>query len=329
MRVARIKVEPECEEAVYHCMTRTVNGEKLFDDVSREVLRKMLWQTADYCGVEILTYAILSNHFHVLVRVPIKRMPSDAELLRRFRVMYPIPTPHKQERLEVIRRLLEANGAEADAWRQKQYKLMGDISHFMRFVKLRFSIWFNATHSRFGTLWSERFKSVLVEPQDHATQVVGMYIDLNCVRAKIAEDPKDYRFCGYGEAVAGSSAAQNGIRTILGTRAGWNDAHANYREAMFGTGVEAKEEKGVISPAAFEKVLMEGGRLPLPSILRSRIRYFTDGAVLGSRAFVETHLAQYQKRYRMRQRCSPSPLADVTDWCGLTTLRGLRTNPFC
>ncbi|MDR0353011.1 MAG: hypothetical protein LBI02_06590, partial [Opitutaceae bacterium] len=26
--------------------------------------------TADYCGLQILTYAILSNLFHVLVRVP-------------------------------------------------------------------------------------------------------------------------------------------------------------------------------------------------------------------------------------------------------------------
>ncbi|MBL9214307.1 MAG: transposase, partial [Opitutaceae bacterium] len=42
-------------------MSRTVNGEQLFDDVAKEVLRKQLWQVADYTGVEIITYAILSN----------------------------------------------------------------------------------------------------------------------------------------------------------------------------------------------------------------------------------------------------------------------------
>jgi REP element-mobilizing transposase RayT len=67
MRQARIKVEAEKSPAVYHCVTRTVNGEWLFDDVAKEVLRKQLWQVADYCGVQIVTYAILSNHFHVLV----------------------------------------------------------------------------------------------------------------------------------------------------------------------------------------------------------------------------------------------------------------------
>ena len=70
MRRARIKVPAADGEAVYHVMTRTVNGEFLIDDVGKEVLRKQLWQVADYCGVQILTYAILSNHFHVLLRVP-------------------------------------------------------------------------------------------------------------------------------------------------------------------------------------------------------------------------------------------------------------------
>ena len=33
--------------AVYHCVTRTVNGEIWWDDVAKEVLRKQLWQVAD------------------------------------------------------------------------------------------------------------------------------------------------------------------------------------------------------------------------------------------------------------------------------------------
>ena len=51
--------------AVYHCMTRIVNGKRLFKDRGKEMLPKMLWQVADFSGVEILTYRIMSNHFHV------------------------------------------------------------------------------------------------------------------------------------------------------------------------------------------------------------------------------------------------------------------------
>jgi len=68
MRTARIKVKAEAGEAVYHCMTKTVNGERLFNDTGKEILRRQLWLVAEFCGVQILTYAILSNHFHVLAR---------------------------------------------------------------------------------------------------------------------------------------------------------------------------------------------------------------------------------------------------------------------
>ena len=56
MREARIKVPVESGDAVYHCTTRVVNGERLLDETAREVLRKQLWQVAAFCGVQIHTY---------------------------------------------------------------------------------------------------------------------------------------------------------------------------------------------------------------------------------------------------------------------------------
>ena len=53
--------------AAYHAMSRTVGGAFLFEDREKEMLRKMIWQVADFCGVEVLTYCIMSNHFHVLM----------------------------------------------------------------------------------------------------------------------------------------------------------------------------------------------------------------------------------------------------------------------
>ena len=328
MRRARIKVKPEVEESVYHCMTRVVNGERVLDEVAREVLRAQLWQVADYCGVEILTYAVLSNHFHVLVKVPLRTMPADEELLRRYRVLYPKPTKYQTARLEVIAEQLKKNDAEGQAWRQRQVKLMGDVSTFMKLVKQRFSIWFNKSHRRYGTLWAERFKSVLIEPKNHAIETVALYIDLNCVRAGLATDPKDYRFCGYAEAVGGSAVARRGILGIFGSKLTWDDAQARYREALFGAGVTEDEDRAAITPEAFAEVLRQKGQLPLATVLRCRIRYFTDGAVLGSHAFVATHLADYRRRHGARQSTPPRPLSAITDWRGLTSLRGLRTNPF-
>ena len=163
MRQARIKVDAGEGAAVYHCMTRTVNGEALLDDLAKEVMRKQLWQIADYCGLEIITYTIMSNHFHVLVRVPQRTEISDTELVRRYRVLYPKPTKYQTARFEVIQAQLRSNDESAQGWRDRQLAMMGDLSPFMKLLKQRFSVWFNRSHQRYGTLWAERFKSVLVE----------------------------------------------------------------------------------------------------------------------------------------------------------------------
>ena len=327
MRHARIKVAAADGEAVYHCITRTVNGEYLIDDVGKEVLRKQLWQVADYCGVDVLTYALLTNHFHVLVRVPqVKEPPTDAELLRRYAVLYPKPTQYQTARLEVIKSQLNSNGPEAEAWRKQQLALMGDVSQFMKLLKQRFSVWYNKSHQRYGTLWAERFKSVLVEPQGRVIETMAAYIDLNCVRAGLAEDPKDYRFCGYGEAVGGNAKAREGLQAIRGT-SDWATAQCGYREVLFGTGAFQKSGQGAIPLEQFQQVLKAGGKLPLATVLRCRVRYFTDGAVLGTQAFVATHLAAYRLKTGRRKRTAPRPLPGVTDWGELATLRGLRRDP--
>lgn len=323
MRQARIKVDAGEGEAVYHCMTRTVNGERLLDDVAKEILRKQLWQVADYCGLQIVTYAILSNHFHVLIRVP-QRVPlADGEMLRRYGVLYPKPTKFQTVRLEVIKRQLAANGDEAIAWRRQQSALMGDVSSFMKLLKQRFSVWFNRTHQRYGTLWSERFKSVLVEPRGNATRTMAAYIDLNAVRAGLVLDPKDYRFCGYAEAVAGSEPAQRGLGS-LDESAGWSTVHPEYRQMLFGEGAAPRSKSLAITQQEFEKIVQQQGRLPLPTILRQRIRHFSDGAVLGSRAFVAERLRAYRLRTNRRVRTEPRSLPNVADWGDLATLRGLR-----
>jgi prevent-host-death family protein len=45
---------------------------------------------------------------------------------------------------------------------------------------------------------------------------MAAYIDLNAVRAGIVSDPKNYRWCGYGEAVAGKKKAREGLAAIFG-----------------------------------------------------------------------------------------------------------------
>lgn len=307
MRGRRIKASAEGGAAVYHCMSRTVNGERVFDRSAMEVLRKQIWQVAEFTGVEVLTYAILSNHFHVLVRVPERAVVSDGELLRRYAVLYPKPTVYQAARLEVIHKEFETNGPDAEAWRKRLLAMMGDVSVFMKLLKQRFSVWFNKSRHRFGPVWSDRFKSVLVEPKDRVIQIMAAYIDLNAVRAGLAADPKSYRFCGYGEAVGGGAGARQGIGAVIGG-GGWAAVQAEYRKVLFATGAGPRQTGGGIAIEEFRRVVKAGGKLPLATALRCRIRYFTDGAVLGSRAFVETQLKRYRTKEKSHPRTAPREL---------------------
>ena len=217
----RVVAEDLLFDPKLNAMSRVVGGQRLLGAREKEVFRKMLWQVADFSGVEVLTYCVMDNHFHVLVRVPERdRVISDGELLRRFRVLYPKPTKYQTASFKRFEAGLQTGSEEATAMRERLLKRMHDLSEFMKTLKQRFSIWYNRNHdNRLGTLWMERFKSVLVQGAGNPLQTMAAYIDLNPVRAGLVEDPKDYRWCGYAEAVAGARCAQLGLARIWSTHA--------------------------------------------------------------------------------------------------------------
>jgi len=326
MREHRIKYPG----AIYHCMTRAVGGERLFEKREKEVLRKMLWQVADFSGGEILTYCLMSNHFHVLIHFPEEDLLTDRELMRRYRVLYPKPNKYQAASAKVLERKLAAGGEEAAEIRETLLARMGDVSEYMKTLKQRFSIWFNQNHDRFGTLWAERFKSVLVEGSGFALQTMAAYIDLNPVRAGLVEDPKDYRFCGYAEAVAGAARSVQGLRRIWSGYAGPVDgaeALREHRMLLFGKGAAPDAGGRISREKALQVLEKEGGVLPKSAAMRCRIRYFTDGAILGSAEFVRGFSDLWQGK---RQRPLPKaghPLQGA-DWGDMAVIKRLKRGIF-
>lgn len=306
-------------------MTRCVNGEALFDDTAREFLRRQLWKVADFCGVKVVTYAIMQNHFHVLLLVPEKKPVSDRELLRRYQVLHPNTNPWLTARLDVIADWLTRNTQEGQSWREQQLALMNDLSSFMRLLKQRFSRWFNATHQRFGTLWADRFKSILIEPDHHTLLTIAAYIDLNAVRKGLVQDPKDNRFCGYSEALAGSKPARHGIMIVCPFDS-WAKSASTYRSILYSAGASPRADKCQIEHDAFFHVMTQNGQLSLAEILRHRWIHFTEGKVLGSQAFVAEQKARLARTnilaHLPRSMPRPTPADSLrTPWGGWSTLQ--------
>jgi len=331
MRVARIK---EPDGGYYHVISRVVDRRMVLDDKEKERFRTLLHQAEHFSGVEVLTYAVLDNHFPLLLHVPAPRPVDDALFAERMHALYErFMVKSIVQELSDLRR--EGHGQAAERLKAPYVARMYELSEFVKTLKQRFTQSYNRRHRRKGTLWEERFKSILIEGRQGALSTVAAYIDLNPLRAGLAPDPHRYRFSGYGEAVGGSRRARQGLRTVmrsLGLDAGWPRVHTEYRKLIYATVMKtAGSQNGAtrlpgFCPQELQKVLDEGGRLSLQQALHCRVRYFSDGLVLGSRAYVEDVFHRFRDRFSAK-RTSAARKPRHLDLGGLYTARRLRLEP--
>ena len=331
----------EGKAAIYHCVSRVVNREFVIKREEREQFVSLMRCYEAFSQVQVMTFCVMSNHFHILVNIP--RRPrdggaswSDEQLLKHLELIYS-GKKLGELRWELGHYRSQENEEGAEAFRQRYFRRMWDLSEFMKILKQTFTQWFNRKHSRRGTLWEERFKCELVE-EGHAARRIATYIDLNPVRAKIVNDPKDYRWSGYGEAVAGKEVARFGLRMVLFEEgmmlmneeraakevATWREVMKKYRVALFEDGEEhvrdvAKKRAG-ISKTRVEKVLAKGGSLSEAELGMCRTRYFVDGLVIGSESFVNsvfilsrTYFGEKRKSGARRMRGVTSSLCTMRD----------------
>ena len=319
------------EDGIYHLMSRCCLGSHLLEDEEKEMLIRMMHRQAAFCGVDLLAYSIMSNHFHILAQVRHDKPKTDEELLRRFRLL------HEGHRIspysmtpDALEKALEQNDGVAQRLREALLARMGDVSVFMRELKQRFSIWYNHQNGNRGTLWMDRFKSLVVEPSLHAMATVAAYIDLNAVRSGQVDDPADYRFCSYAAAMGGKASAIEGYRLIYGGRS-FTDAIAGYRLCLFGKGAKPKGEQekdlGVISEAKLDAVIRTGGKVEMSELLRRRVRYFSDGMAIGSRLFLKEIYEQHRDCFPESRKARFATMKG-TDWGGLQVVRDLKVNLF-
>lgn len=357
MRQRRLKAPANsyADTAYYHCVSRVVNRAFVFGDAEKEQFVRFMRMYERLCGVRVVTYCVMSNHFHVLVGVP-KRpevLPTNAELVKTVRA-----TLGDVEALRLEWSLGEAAKIKSATWeaeiRERYLRRMWDVSMFMKTLKQRFTQWFNKTHKRKGTLWEERFRSVLVQSAGEPLRAMAAYIDLNPIRAEMVDDPADYRWSGYGAAMGGDDRALDGLRELERVEDAGVDAEIvterqkarrrmskagraqatleKHRVLLYGRG----EERGVgkdgralkkgFNRTRARRVIARGGRLPASAYLRCRVRYFTDGAVVGSRGFVNEIFAKSRNRFSARRKTGARLMGGLAKDEKLYSMRQLVVN---
>jgi REP element-mobilizing transposase RayT len=367
MRRRRLKAPASHPVAYYHCVSRVVNRDFVLGGAEKDKLVEYMRTYERLYGLRVLAYCMMSNHFHILVEVPQRPpaadLPDDVALVAKVRSCLGDKVAGELEwELRHLRGIGAADGAEA--LRERWFARMWDISSFMKVLKQRFSQWFNGRHARRGTLWEDRYRSVLVEGAGHALRAMAAYIDLNPVRAQLCDDPKDYRWCGYAEAVAGGALARAAVNWLVavdpsgGLRpdaaqllstspAQAKEALRRWRCHLYGLPENeallaehaAMGDKAAVSRQRIPRekaleVLATGGKLSQADYLRCKVRYFSDGVVLGGRAFVEDIFLSCRERFGPKRRTGARPLrglaGDPSDPSGarLYNLRQLRTGVF-
>ncbi len=167
---------------------------------------------------------------------------------------------------------------------------------------------------------------------------MAAYIDLNPVRAGLVDKPEDYRWCSYAAAVGGMRLARAGLAEVVAATRGlarkmsWAAAQESYRQLLFGIGQAVHggatpngyvKTRSGFTERQIETVVASGGKLSLAAALRCRVRYFTDGVVLGSQAFVDEFFEKRRESFG-KARTSGARRMKGADRGSLRVLRDLR-----
>lgn len=313
---------------VYHVMSRTTCKAQLFGANEKEMFCRMLFKQALFAGVQVLSYCVMGNHVHLLLRVPQVERLEDAELLERYSAYYGEEAlPRSTYSVGELREILKLGGEAAERARARILARMGDLPAFMRELKQRFSLWYNYKHDNQGTIWAARYKSLIVEDEPETLTKVAAYIDLNPVRAQLVQDPKDYRWCSYAASLAGQVLAREGTLLLFHALRNYEESIASYRLILFGKGYGTKglahKDFGTISAERLQEIIRLNGKVPIEELLRVRVRYFTDGVALGSREFIEQLYQQNKSKFGPKRKSGGSALPQNT-WGPLHVIRNLQ-----
>lgn len=316
MRQGRIKALQGHAIGYYHCISRVAHREFLIRDAEKGRFVALMREYEEFCRVKVLDHCIMSNHFHILVAVPRRPdvLPTDEELIQSVERLTSLGSGAGDLRQRLERYRQQGDEASAEALRERFFSRMWDVSAFMKELKQRFTQWYNGVHDHEGTLWQGRFRSVLVEGAGNILATMAAYIDLNSIRAKIRNDPADYLWCGYAQALRGDKRALEGLAHIVAGLLGVTvdtvkeeEVIRVYRQWLYEQGEEKKGADGEpvrpgLSPEAVAMMREARGRVPLSDYLRHRVRYFSDAVILGTKGFVNEVFEAVRTKQQSKRR---------------------------
>jgi hypothetical protein len=236
-RLNRSEVCAAAEVQVFHLINRCVRRTYLCGQDRRsgkdyshrkQWIRERLEELAGIFGIDVLGFAVMSNHLHVVVRTrpDLVSSWSDDEVTLRWWRLFPqrrngdhSPAEPTEFELNIIRH-------DAAGLLEKR-KRLSDISWLMRCLVEPIARRSNREDDVTGRFWEGRFKA---QPLLDETAIAACmaYVDLNPIRAKVAMTLATSDFTSVQARIADRQSAEavsttdaKDVRTEHGEQAGW------------------------------------------------------------------------------------------------------------
>ena len=145
---------------------------------------------ASVFGIDCLTYTVLSNHLHVVLRnrPDVVQTWSDEEVARRWLTLFPERRNEQEEPEEPTKEELRMITSDAQRLEELRTRL-SDISWWMRCLAENIAVRSNKEEQISGRFWQGRYKAVLLL-DEMSLLACAAYVDLNPIRAALAELPE-------------------------------------------------------------------------------------------------------------------------------------------
>jgi len=198
MAQARKRIVSVIDTPYYHCIGRCVRraflcGSDSFSGRNYEHRRKWvvdkLQQLTQVFAIDVCSYAVMSNHYHVILKLSPDRVQhwTDKEIIERWQILF---NGNEHTRAFLSSNLLTTENqlflkAIIPIYRDR----LSSISWFMRCLNESIARRANAEDDCTGRFWEGRFKSQALL-DDAALLSCMAYVDLNPIRANMADSPE-------------------------------------------------------------------------------------------------------------------------------------------
>lgn len=216
-----------CVRRAFLCGTDAYSGKSY--EHRREWIRWRLEFLASAFGIDCLTYTVMHNHIHLVLRSrpDVVKFWSDKEVARRWLMLFPCRREKDGSPCEPTEAEINHLSGQAKKLRERRRRL-SDISWWMRCTSEHIARRSNSEDEVTGHFWEGRFRSQLIL-DEAGLLACAAYVDLNPVRAAIADSPERSRFTGVKDRLDDLQACEGFSATLdylrrgdgCGSRSGW------------------------------------------------------------------------------------------------------------